>query len=264
MRWEQLTESLSYTNIDEIPEKYKTIIDDYIASGNYIYRGMKGTSPYIIGNGSTGERKSKNTYNFYTTLIDNFLPQWKPYPKRSKSFICTTDSTVAFGYGRLYVVIPLDLQPIGICPAEDFWFGFKNINEIGLRSLNQFNQVLQELLRNTIDQYLPENPKTVSSVMDMLETYVKNTSQEEFDALNRDHWYDIKQVNDMFAYFKKHGVWKGLTYLFDPDINGFEVTTNIDTAHFGKNEVWLSDRVLFIHNDKFQDLMNNKYSKKDT
>ena len=98
-----------------------------------IYRGM-GTSnlnlnwkkPRLIKPGPGRPRKSANTYNYYTLIINN-SPDWKYFPKRE--IICTTESAFAEGYGNVYRVYPKNGAKIGICPEDDIWgskFGFYN------------------------------------------------------------------------------------------------------------------------------------------
>lgn len=98
-----------------------------ITSGNrpHIYRGIQGYHENygIVDIGSEDDRRSKNTTNHMTLLMDN-LPSWKSYPKRSQSIICSTNSSNASSYGSLYMVYPTDQCNIGVCPASDIWDGF--------------------------------------------------------------------------------------------------------------------------------------------
>jgi len=80
---------------------------------------------YTILNPKIEKRKSRNTANFYTLMMEN-LSQWRKFPKRSNSLICTTDYYKARMYGTAYRVIPIDLNAkFGVCPEEDIWESFE-------------------------------------------------------------------------------------------------------------------------------------------
>jgi hypothetical protein len=93
-----------------------------------IYRGFKSDIPqngYYLVDSSKTLRKSHNTTNHYTVLLDNH-PRRKNFPKRSQSFICTT----SFGYaatfvdhknGGLFIIIPSDTANIGSVNDHDMW-----------------------------------------------------------------------------------------------------------------------------------------------
>lgn len=87
-----------------------------------IVRGMTnmGTGFGII-HGEAGERRSRNTSNHYTVILDEVLP--KEFPKRSKSIICANwyGMTHADRYGTLHAIIPFDGVKIGVCPYMDMW-----------------------------------------------------------------------------------------------------------------------------------------------
>ena len=93
-----------------------------------IYRGIGGfNGKYGIVDPSTSdERRSANTSNHTTLLMDN-LPKWKKYPKRSQSLICSTDHLNASSYGELYYVYPTDKCDIGIVPTTDVWDAFQTM-----------------------------------------------------------------------------------------------------------------------------------------
>ena len=76
-------------------------------------------------------RKSTNTTNYYTIILDN-IPSRAGFPKRSRSFIATTDSDYANDYRHdapdwrdkdagLYILVPFDKTKIGVVNASDMW-----------------------------------------------------------------------------------------------------------------------------------------------
>lgn len=110
---------------------------DYLKRGNFIFRGVTNDNGIMLGNPGKGkDRVSKNTHNLYTLWIDNH-PSFKDFPKRSKSFICTTNVRYAGEYGLPYIVIPKDASDAGVCPSSDIW-GAEIYEDIDMIWLNGF------------------------------------------------------------------------------------------------------------------------------
>ena len=102
----------------------------YKINSTPLYRGVDKQLQLQIGDTNIGApRKSANTKNYYTLWVDN-SPMWKDFPKRSRSFICTTDKEYASSFGEIYLVIPFDNAQIGICPSGDFWFSFEGTSDL--------------------------------------------------------------------------------------------------------------------------------------
>lgn len=86
-----------------------------------IVRGMKYESDFQIITGQDGGRKSANTTNHYTLLLDKWLPS--EYPRRSLSIICAgwPNREYTHGFGTRHVIIPIDHAKIGVTPKYDLW-----------------------------------------------------------------------------------------------------------------------------------------------
>ncbi len=89
---------------------------------NPMWRGFRGREDAYLIQADLGERASKNTSNYYTIILDKFLPK-QGYPKRSKSIICGNNKNLDYaeGYGAVYALFPYDGVPIGICHERDIW-----------------------------------------------------------------------------------------------------------------------------------------------
>lgn len=103
-----------------------------------IYRGESGfDDDFIITNSGTG-RKSLAGPNFITLLVDS-SDEWKDYPKRSESFICSTSLGYASKFGpSKYLMIPTDKSMIAIAPKDDFWYSFSDLESLKGRSNYNF------------------------------------------------------------------------------------------------------------------------------
>lgn len=94
-----------------------------------IYRGDESLHDSCIEHGfatvnpSVTTRKSENTSNFYTEIFDNH-PEYKDFPKRSRSYICAAGpngKNNAWSYGSVSIIIPFDDVKIGCVNRHDMW-----------------------------------------------------------------------------------------------------------------------------------------------
>jgi hypothetical protein len=115
-------------SVDEALHHLKTDFSDaawMVEKDKSFYRGdWRFPANLHIGSVDTAatERKSENTANYYTLIFDNH-PEMKQFPKRSRSFICATESDRAAGYGgQSYIhVVPGNSAKIGDVGQEDMW-----------------------------------------------------------------------------------------------------------------------------------------------
>jgi hypothetical protein len=103
---------------------------------------------FITVDPSKTVRKSENTYNYYTTIFDN-TPSCKNLPKRSRSFICSTNYNVAKSFGdgmNPLRVIPYDDVRIGSTEKTDMWeTRIKIFGSIFPVSVNRINGRLKRI-----------------------------------------------------------------------------------------------------------------------
>src|SRR5271168_3608736 len=111
----------------------------------FIYKGFNTNlgHNFLLTDPSQKERKSANTSNQYTLLMDN-LPAWKEYPKRSRSLVCSTSSDRAASYGNVYLVLPFNGARIGICPEYDIWDSFYELSGYGIADADDFATILHK------------------------------------------------------------------------------------------------------------------------
>ncbi len=116
-----------------------------------IYRGDSesnlGKSGYAYVDPSLTERASENTSNYYTEIFDN-IPSMQKFPKRSRSFIASTDQTRASEYdddGNVIVLIPFNGVKIGSVENTDMWD--TTINFFGKdKQIETLNSVFDNLI----------------------------------------------------------------------------------------------------------------------
>jgi len=217
-RSKAITQDVAFETIkDKCKNAYKAYTNNQI-----IYRGYSNyMGQYAIIDPKSGKpRKSANTSNHYTILIDN-SPNWKGYPKRSQSLICSNSYGYSKGYGKVYEVFPYDQgTKIGICPERDFWFSFEEgIGETN--SLDYFNFALARLLRRRdieidISKFTAHTQYT--NALDFADTQLRKKDLEvmkdEIDPI-------LKSWN-----YKKDTLKQHINDILDPNKNGFKVVND--------------------------------------
>lgn len=201
------------------------------------YRGEKGMAKDLAKAGfltvdpSKTERASQNTSNYYTVLLDN-NPLMKGFPKRSRSFIGTTDRWNADSYsssysGARFVMIPFDGVKIGAVNDDDMWdtrmtmFGAKS-------TIESFNQRWKRLRLKPNIKSFEEFGKKLATNKDC-----RTEFKREF-SLAKDEQMDNFMDN----------IWKA----YSPEITDHSVHTTKD-AQGVSGEVWVGGPVMYISAD---------------
>jgi len=170
-------------------------------------------------------RKSADIKNFYTLLIDYILPQWKNYPKRSQSIICSTSPEYAKSYGSVYMVYPFDGSKIGVCPRGDIWYSF--LKSLGT-TLHMFNDDLEDLVRLNNIKLSETNPNLFKK---QLQSLARRGGTYRSKVINK--WLSNKKL-DLLDLIEK---------AFDPKKNGFKLVKA--GSEIPKNrEVWTDGKCI--------------------
>jgi len=206
-----------------------------------IFRGDHHSFGFGFISPSQHIRKSRNTTNWYTLLMNN-SKKWAKFPKRS--LICSFNEGTADAYGGTYRVFPVDNSYIGICSRHDLWLSFKINN---LSDLNVYlSRAFQEAMRIKTD-----NPNFIveDDTFAQLKEYAKAIPEWFTNSLSN---YEAK------AYLKDLG-YKGedflrfLDKLLDPARNNF-LLAKIDqipvSLAFKDHEVWTDADCYLIENTR--------------
>lgn len=240
--------------IDVIKMHCRKALND-VKKGYIIYRGMDFQGSMYIIDPKKGTRKSANTPNYYTWIIDNDK-RWKDYPKRSKSIICTTSKRKSGVYGNKYIVFPYDGSKIGVCPEDDIWDSFKNTFG-SLLYLGQVNRELTVLSRKaSIGNKIPD---TYSKFLDMLDTLRKHMKWVHENWLDLPIYdkEDYGEINLWRIWDQKTPFDEWLISKFDPEANDFFVAKSLSEV-FSKGkkdkEVWTDGKSVLIDENVWKKL----------
>lgn len=162
-----------------------------------LYRGMKAygrSQEFLSMEGQKGSRKSSETSNHYTLIIDHFLKQdYRSAPLRGASLICTNDKNYAGNYGKTYVLFPYDDVEIGKCDEEDIW-GYRV--SIGDGSVSAKIADVNDYLAEVID-----NPKSYQDIVNALSKFLEDEENEKSSS---------RMAKDIYASFKGDWIDRGM------------------------------------------------------
>lgn len=249
MRLYELTESkyvsLEEESLDEIIEKFRKPLKATVSGRNKIYRGMRDIGSKGIINGDMIQRKSANTTNYYT-LIMGILPSWRNWPQRDNSLICSSSKSQASAYSRIsgremYVIIPLENQPVAVSPDDDFWTSFvldRFIPNMS-NSLPYFNSEFEALGDDLgIGDPPAESKEEMKKYLELMQDKIDNADTDNIMS------------GPLLRFFKKNGVLNGLNKAFDPSENDFILCPSYEKYVTGEvhldNEVFLTGKCLAL------------------
>jgi hypothetical protein len=184
---------------------------------------------------SATERQSQNTSNYYTVILDN-MPGREDFPKRSRSFICSTNQERSLSYAsydpaRLLRVIPFDGVKIGAVNRGDMWD-----TEIKLYDDTQ-------------------DIETWNDVFAHARLEEKWSSFVEFDAqLKRNDEKAVAAFDRAFGDYPHNDFLKRLIAAYSPKETGHTAHTTKNLKDAKRGEVWVGGKCVLISNSMWAKL----------
>ncbi len=212
-----------------------------------IWRGFipaaRPSSSFSIVDLSKSERKSQNTSNYYTILLDeNPYNRAEGLPKRSKSLICSTDKKYAARYGPLYAAIPFDGVKIGCVNKKDMWD----------------TKVRLFRIQDTIDQYNHFfKMLRIEQSIESFENFAKQVSKSSgtLEKCIGKYWYSAKLAKEEKALIQADF----MDYLFKAYSTKKTKHTIATTATLNQEqnqEVWFSDKCVLVEEDTWERIVD--------
>ena len=210
-----------------------------------LYRGIKKGGDILYGDSSNIERKSSNTTNHYTLLFSEILSSWQNYPKRNRSFICTSDKSYAQEYGSLYSVFPVGDPILGICPRNDMWHSFSSI----FSEITVFNRMLEQIadMLDISTEVTKENLLNLFNRIDKLSEKDIMTIMSNFGVRHQQYFLHNFMESDYETFLDY------IDNVMSPEKNHFErisFSQYIDNyTSFIDREIWFSGPSFFMISD---------------
>jgi len=230
--------------------------DGWKGSRLRIFRGTSFISPYGIVRPSEHTRKSRNTLNYYTLMIDNFK-SWNSFPKRSKSIICSTNEDYASGFANeeVYQVFAKKGGVYGVCSGGDIWRSFKSFEPYGV---DNANSMIEKLFKKALD------------IKGLFSKNLNVTTWSEFieladicDSIDKGELQEFL-YNDVKTFFMFKIVYfeTNIKFLnaceeaYLPKPNGFKIMTYGSGSLPDDVEVWTDSDCLLVNNNHVYRLLD--------
>ena len=213
--------------------------EDYLNAGKWLYRGFNADVGIMHGSTASGTaRKSKNTNNYYTLWMDNH-PDFAKFPKRSRSFICSTNRNYAEEFGNAHLVVPKDTAIVGTTGKEDIW-AVEPYPKLTLENWNNLTHSVLQFFGESVDDDSWEDFSAAlkRTTLDDLEVRLKTDisgNRYTEDARVAVKALTKSEVFSMYEFWEK---------CFSPKF--FGITHPAEMTKDDKGEVWIQEDCLFI------------------
>lgn len=212
----------------------------YLNGGKYLLRGFSGEDNILMGTSITStDRVSANISNYYTLWLDNH-PSFKDWPKRSKSFICSTYASTADSYGDVYIVVPADKNKVGLVQETDMWYVDlgENSPARNMQELVYFTEnLLEQVGLDPVDTTYAELQETFKKIdIEFLADWIDQADDED-EAENLIILTKKLKKSNCNNYFE---LWEKVV---TPNLFKQVLASKIGPA---KGEVWVEGECVFI------------------
>lgn len=196
---------------------------------------------YYYVNPKEYERKSLNTYNYYTLIMNNDKT-WKEFPKRK--LICRIRLSSSL---IPYIVIPFDDSKWGVCTDTDMWFSYSDrLRKYGMGRLDQLTNLLHKLYTHLFKYPIRDDnfDDFKEDLIELKKELVKEKENiKDSYILNPDGFYYDTFIKDLLY---SESIYDFLVDLLNP--NHFEIVNATDfNPKYDNREVWTDDQCLLIH-----------------
>lgn len=196
-------------------------------------------------------RRSSNTDNWYNLWMDNSL-EWKSFPKRLSSFICTTSPSVANDYGYVKVIIPFDDAKMAAAPSGDIWNSFEiTLNDFYGSYSPETMYAFQKEIAELWGMINPDEPLEQTNFA-RLKSQLSKATYNELSKLPETNL--VKVTLSGMKKYNCDNLAKVFDFILDPVKNGFNVLPISQADRIPRNsEVWIQGECIFITANKMSD-----------
>lgn len=272
--------------------KFSQAWKHYIETGNAIYRhdnNASGMDPELMVKIASPLKNREAAFansNLHNEYINND-PQWSAFPERAVIGGSHIDIARRRGSSSgLYLILPVNNTPIGLCPQHDIWASFENINKImkaqpDMQVLGNFynqelfslSEAMEYILDFKFHSWMKDSGGSYDSYRDELSSFdaildsVKREDYEEvveyYDISQDRELDDVEVIRCIFGYdyndgaiadrlhnlclaIRKNGLTKTMDTLFSP--KNFKVGNieDVITDENNDNEVWFNSSYLML------------------
>jgi hypothetical protein len=219
---EEINTAATWSQLESALPKLQPALDAYHRNTR-LYRGVSQSDHLRYNHQMTfGQRRSKNTDNYYTLIIDHDHG-WATFPPRSSSVIASTEIATAGGYGTTYVLLPEGDPTIGVCSDNDLWNSFGELRHLDqYMDLSDLNRVLKTAFSQLLDinRFDPVDHNDLVHKLSLLDQWIEDNPQL-VDQLQTGWRGQLKPIYEMIKIMPHMPMLARLRDLLDPWANGF-------------------------------------------
>lgn len=242
-------------SLRDILDKNCTKFKLALINDGLIYRGFSGDAmskkENVIIDSSTGIRTSADGFGIYNHLF-SMSKNMKAYPKRDRSFICTTAANTALVYGSMYIMVPFDdVKNIAVSNESDIWNTQLELdsNSAAFATVHNFDIRISHAIRDM----LGETNQTLKDKMFDIKNIEERLGKISPNKLASSLWFFDTE-------FVEHNHKKILTAIanryFIPNKMGLSLV-KYGTKLPKRVEVWFSGKSVCIHVSHMTELIKS-------
>lgn len=239
--------------LHNIKTNYSNAIELF-KSEKKIYRGYKGRNVNFLTVDPTIRYKpSKETNNLYVAIMES-TPNYRGFPRRSRSIIFSTKQYTASTYGDVYFVFLENDAISAISNDRDFWGGMHHMeDETGINGVDSVMIAIRRLVEYhpTFDKTLLENNEYTDQNIELFFEEMKKIDEPYLLSILNGHTIgmNVKNLTKKLIEYSHDRIngWKNYFYdVFDPIKNDITIA-NLKTLPYGNNnECWSESRAILI------------------
>jgi hypothetical protein len=177
-------------------------------------------------------------------MMDNFK-QWKGYPKRSRSFICSSSFSSANNYGVLYAVFPFDGTTVAVAPTRDIWLSF--YNSFSGMTLADLNLVLTKMFKKAGLSLSQTSYSDIIKTFNKFDELARKDPMSFLNFVTQDVAFnDVKWLH--YWYEKKGSFQQMMEFLLDPKLSSFR-TVKVGGDYGMENECWFDAKCIMVRRE---------------
>lgn len=234
---------------------------DLISRGKGIYFATTHAQDKVMLVRASQHTYEEGKYQLLHEMLDA-CPEWKLFPKRSISTICSTSKTPAQSGSTVYVVLPVNGTKIGVCSDATYGDSFNRLEKtFGIQNALGFEREFK-LILNLTEQFV--NDKDLSDTADIKEIQrvcaMFDNIMKTFKGLH-DFKTMLRTVSnvdvDEWLRPMREGLFMRIMDALDPDLNGFDVSRISELDGYKNREIWFTNDCYMIEKKTFDELLDS-------
>lgn len=235
---------------------YKQNCTHHNAKQIKLYRGIERDEDFLLIDPTKYKRDTVTGISVINYIVDN-SKYWNDYPNRRDSIFVMPNKNKAelfVNEGNIYWVIPYDNYNFGVCPKNKYMeISFKFLQNKIFRDSTNFWKNIQNIFKQILNINL--NFSTYQNTEQSISTMQQNITIDFINNLKNNTLN--KNIDLYITFFENYlksqtTLMSYLEILYDPKMNGFNNTNNLDELSYLKDtdtELWTNNKCLLVNSE---------------